>query len=158
MKMKKILAIIMAVFTIFAITACGGSDKPKGSSGTQASQTQPAKPKTLQQQGLEDKSVSTEYRNALKKAIRYATSQHMSKARVYKQLTSPYGEKFPQDAAQWAVSHLSDIDWKANALAKAKRYQENMSMSKERVRQQLSSPHGEEFTKEEADYAVSQLK
>lgn len=152
--MKSVIAILMAFLIVFSFTACSDSGTSKNGNRTQVSQNQA---KSLQQQGLEDKSVSTEYRNALRKAIRYATNQHMSKARVYKQLTSPAGEKFPADAANWAISHLSDIDWKANALAKAKRYQERQSMSKERIRQQLSSEYGEHFTQEEADYAVSRL-
>ena len=49
-------------------------------------------------------------------------------------------------------------DWKANALETAKSYQENMNMSIEDIRNQLTSEYGEQFTKEEADYAISHLK
>ena len=77
----------------------------------------------------EDDSVSTEYKNALKKAKTYSDLMHMSKMGIYEQLTSEYGEKFPEDAAQYAIDNV-DADWKANALEKAKMYQETMSMSK----------------------------
>ena len=82
---------------------------------------------------------------------------HMSKARLYKQLTSEYGEKFPADAAQYAVENVS-ADWNANALETAKSYYNNMSMSKDRVYQQLVSEYGEQFTPEEAQYAIDHLE
>lgn len=81
---------------------------------------------------------------------------HMSKAGIFNQLTSEYGEKFTEDEAQYAVDHVS-ADWNANALAKAKTYQDTMSMSPEAIRDQLTSEYGEKFTAEEAEYAVSHL-
>ena len=48
-------------------------------------------------------------------------------------------------------------DWNANALAKAKQYQDQMAMSPEAIRDQLTSEYGEQFTQEEADYAVENL-
>lgn len=81
---------------------------------------------------------------------------HMSKAGIYEQLTSEYGEKFSPEAAQYAVDNLV-ADYNANALAKAKSYQETMSMSPEGIRQQLTSEFGEKFTPEEAEYAVQNL-
>ena len=105
----------------------------------------------------EDDSVSTEYKNALKKAKTYSDLMHMSKMGIYEQLTSEYGEKFPEDAAQYAIDNV-DADWKANALEKAKMYQETMSMSKSAIYDQLVSEYGEQFTAEEAQYAIDNLK
>ena len=45
-------------------------------------------------------------KNALKKAISYATSMHMSKAGVYNQLTSEYGEKFEPEEVEYAIANL----------------------------------------------------
>ena len=81
---------------------------------------------------------------------------HMSKQGIYDQLTSQNGEKFTADEAQYAVDNL-DADYNANALAKAKDYQSQMSMSPEAIRTQLTSSAGEKFTQEEADYAVANL-
>jgi hypothetical protein len=81
---------------------------------------------------------------------------HMSKAGIYHQLTSEYGEKFSPEAAQYAVDNLK-ADYKANALEKAKSYQKQQSMSPEGIRDQLTSEFGEKFTPEEADYAVQNL-
>ncbi len=80
----------------------------------------------------------------------------MSKAGIDDQLTSEYGEKFTPEAAQYAVDNLQ-ADYNANALAKAKSYQEQMSMSPEGIRDQLTSEYGEKFTPEEADFAIQHL-
>lgn len=72
-------------------------------------------------------------------------------------MTSEYGEKFPEDAAQWAVAHMSDIDWKANAVAKAKSYRKLQNMSTARIHDQLVSEYGEKFTEEEAQHAMNHI-
>lgn len=75
------------------------------------------------------KEPTMEDKNALAKAEVYSSTMHMSKSRIYRQLTSSYGEGFPPEAAQYAVDHLV-ADYKANALEKAKDYQTTMNMSK----------------------------
>lgn len=100
--------------------------------------------------------VPAEYKSALAKAKSYSDLMHMSKAGIYDQLVSEYGEQFSPEAAQYAIDNLQ-ADWNANALAKAKSYQETMQMSPEAIRDQLTSEYGEKFTPEEADYAVQNL-
>lgn len=95
--------------------------------------------------------------NALKKAQSYSTNMHMSKKRLYDQLTSSYGEGFTASEAQYAVDHVN-ADWNYNALQKAKSYQKNMNMSKSRIYQQLTSNYGEGFTASEAQYAIDNLE
>lgn len=102
------------------------------------------------------KKPSIEYQNALSKAESYSEIMHMSKKAIYDQLTSEYGEKFPADAAQYAIDNL-DTDYKANALEKAKSYQKTMHMSKSAIYDQLVSEYGEQFTAEEAQYAIDHL-
>lgn len=80
----------------------------------------------------------------------------MSKKAIYEQLTSEYGEKFPEDAAQYAIDNIT-ANWNENALAKAKTYQNTMNMSKSAIYDQLISEYGEKFTKEEAQYAIDHL-
>lgn len=106
--------------------------------------------------GTED-SVPTEYRSALNKAYSYSDMMHMSKAGIYDQLTSEYGEKFTKEAAQYAIDHV-EIDWKENALVKAKEYSDTMYMSKAGVYNQLISEYGERFTEEEAQYAIDHVE
>jgi len=81
----------------------------------------------------------------------------MSKAGIYNQLTSEYGDNFPEDAAQYAVDNV-EADWKANALASAETYYEMMSMSKQGIYDQLISDYGDQFTDEQAQYAVDNLE
>ena len=99
---------------------------------------------------------NSEYSAALGKAKSYNSWATMSKKRLYKQLTSQYGEKFTSDAAQYAIDHL-DADYKSNALAKAKSYQKLLNKSKSAIYDQLVSSYGEEFTEEEAQYAIEHL-
>ena len=101
--------------------------------------------------------VSQEYQNALTKGLSYAKNLHMSKKGVYDQLTSSYGEGFSADAAQYAIDNMTDVDWNANALEKAKEYYTGMSMSKSAVYDQLTSEYGEQFTASEAQYAIDHL-
>lgn len=176
--MKKLLKGIGIFFACVILiggcmSAMGGNSKSSSTSPTTSSMSTsnssstssdsakkaeaPKKQETLQQQAFKDSSVSTEYKNALKKGIMYANEMHMSKAGVYQQLTSEYGEKFPAEAAKWAVEHMSDIDWNKNALEKAKMYQKEMSMSRADIQQQLTSEYGEKFTQEEAAYAMQYL-
>ncbi|MGF2949175.1 Ltp family lipoprotein [Microbacterium alcoholitolerans] len=100
--------------------------------------------------------VPAEYTSALNKAGTYADLMHMSKAGIYDQLTSQYGEKFSAEAAQYAVDNV-EADWNANALAKAKDYRDLMDMSPAAIRDQLVSEYGEKFTAAEADYAMAHL-
>ena len=101
-------------------------------------------------------STNSEYSAALEKAKSYNSWANMSKKRLYKQLTSKYGEKFQSDAAQYAIDHLN-ADYKSNALAKAKNYRKWFKNSKSAIYNQLVSPYGEEFTEEEANYAIQHL-
>lgn len=101
-------------------------------------------------------SIPTEYKSALKKAESYSEIMHMSKAGIYDQLISEYGEQFSEEAAQYAIDNLV-ADWNANALAKAEEYQEIMSMSPAAIYDQLIYEYGEKFTAEEAQYAIDHL-
>lgn len=94
--------------------------------------------------------------NALSKAQSYSDRQYMSKNRLYRQLTSSYGEGFSAEDAQYAINHVR-ADWNYNALQKGKSYYTRQNMSKSRVYQQLVSSYGEDFTPEQAQYAVDHL-
>lgn len=101
--------------------------------------------------------IPTEYKAALNKAKNYSDMLHMSKERIYSQLTSEYGEKFSKEAAQYAMDNLN-VDFKENARKKAESYQEIMNMSPDAIYDQLVSEYGEQFTEEEARYAIENLK
>ncbi len=106
----------------------------------------------------EEEQVSKEFQNAYKKAEQYYSLMHMSKTAIYNQLTSEYGEQFPDDAAQYAVDKLDETaDWNDAALQKAISYQDQMSMSSSAIYDQLTSEYGEQFTAEQAQYAIDNL-
>ena len=98
-----------------------------------------------------------EYKNALKKAKLYSNHMYMSEQGIYDQLVSEYGEKFSQDAAQYAIDNLN-ADYNYNAYKKAQSYQETLNMSKQAIYDQLISNYGEKFTNEEAQYAIDHLE
>lgn len=100
--------------------------------------------------------VPAEYRSALTKAETYSDMMSMSKAGIYDQLTSDYGEGFSTEAAQYAIDNV-DADWNANALEKARTYQDDMAMSPNAIHDQLTSDYGEQFTQSQADYAIEHL-
>lgn len=100
--------------------------------------------------------VPREYKNALKMAERYLKTSSFSKAKLYQQLTSEYGSKFPAEAAQYAIDNVQ-ADWNAEALEAAKSYQKISPMSNSGLYDQLTSEYGSGFTPEEAQYAVDNL-
>lgn len=78
-----------------------------------------------------------------------------SAASLLQQLTSSAGNGFAQADAQWAVDH-SGADWNAQALAAAKGYLESgMGFSAASLNGQLTSSAGNQFTPEQAQYAVA---
>ena len=60
------------------------------------------------------------------------------------------------EEAQYAIDNIKG-DYLETALKSAKKYQENMSMSKDAIYDQLVSDYGEKFTAEEAQYAIDNL-
>lgn len=100
---------------------------------------------------------SIEYKNALNKAEIYADMMYMSKKGIYEQLSSSYGDKFDDDAAQYAIDNVN-ADWNNNALNKAITYSDMMYMSKQNIYDQLCSSHGDKFTNEEAQYAIDNIE
>ena len=71
---------------------------------------------------------------------------HLSKQKIEQDLTRWYSE----NSSQYALNKLN-VDWKEQALLKAKYYQE-FHYSKEKLVWQLINV--ERFTQEEADYAI----
>ena len=62
-------------------------------------------------------------------------------------------EKFPHEDAVWGVDNCG-ADWKEEAVEKAKNYLDMYGMSRQGLKDQLLF---EEFTDEEAEYAISQV-
>ena len=154
--------VVAAIIVVGAASSSDTNNSKENNSGNVESVqevSQSNDENTVVENESEDKvedNIPTEYKSALKKAKSYSDNMNMSKAKLYKQLTSEYGENFTAEAAQYAVDNV-EADWKENALKKAKSYQENMSMSKAKIYSQLTSEYGEHFTAEEAQYAIDNL-
>lgn len=115
-------------------------------------------PIKVEESVVQEETVSKEYQNAYITAETYYETMHMSKADIYDQLTSEYGEGFTADAAQYAVDKLDETaDWNDAALQTARLYQDQMNMSMSAIYEQLTSEYGAKFTPEQAQYAINNL-
>ena len=72
------------------------------------------------------------------------------------QLTSKYGEGFPDDVARFAIKYL-DPDWNAQAVQSAKSYLDMGGFSRASLLDQLTSSYGEGFTQAQAEYALKKV-
>lgn len=115
-----------------------------------------AKPQTKKPVPQPKKNVPKEYKVALKKANDYLSFMPFSKQGLFDQLTSEYGEKFPADAAQYAVDNVK-TDWNKNALRAAITYRNEMHMSRAGICDQLISEYGDRYSAAEAQFAVDHL-
>ena len=143
---------IAAALMLAGCSTTGTADDASASAAPAGTEAAPAPAESTP----EAADVPSEYKSALKSAENYSKIMHMSKAGLYDQLTSEYGDKFAPEAAQYAIDNI-EADWNANALESAKNYQETMAMSPEGIRDQLTSEYGDKFTPEEADHAVTNL-
>ena len=77
-----------------------------------------------------------------------------SKAGLYQQLHSSYGEGFSARLARFAVNHIH-VNWYHQAVLSAQSYmQTEPCWSYSSLVQQLDSPYGEQFTVGQAEYAA----
>ncbi|MBN9612141.1 MAG: Ltp family lipoprotein [Actinobacteria bacterium] len=136
---------------------------PEDEPGIADEPTADSEPETAEEPAVEEDpeeapkpAVPAEYLSALTKADSYANMMYMSKAGVYDQLVSKYGEKFSKKAAKYAIRHVV-ADWNQNALEKARTYQDDMAMSPDAIYDQLISSYGEKFTSKQAAYAIKHL-
>lgn len=101
------------------------------------------------------------YEQAVKSAQSYLKYMAFSRNGLLDQLTSQYGEQFTQEEAEYAISYLelnALVDWNEQAVKSAQSYLKYMAFSRKGLIKQLSSEYGEQFTEEQAEYAVSYLE
>ncbi|MCM3721393.1 Ltp family lipoprotein [Solibacillus isronensis] len=151
------LIILIVIIAVFSDGETSEVDSDTKVEATTEPKENAADTKEEPKEEAKEDNVPREYKSALKKAEMYAETMQMSKAGIYDQLISEYGEGFPKEAAQYAIDNL-EFDWKANALEKAKSYAETMAMSDTAIYDQLISEYGEKFTAEEAQYAIDHLE
>lgn len=107
-------------------------------------------------QAEEDATIPREHRNALRAAENYLLLMPFSKVGLFEQLTSSYGDDYPEEAAQYAVDNV-ETDWNANALKAAENYLDLMPMSDSELYDQLVSEYGDKYNPEQAQYAIDNL-
>ena len=96
------------------------------------------------------------YDISLKQAKAYSENSYLSKDAIYQILISDEGN-FSKECAQDAVDNLN-VDWKENAFKRALWYKELIDVSLEDLYDILTCSYGENFTEEEAQYAIDKLK
>ncbi|MGV0869681.1 Ltp family lipoprotein [Corynebacterium kalidii] len=159
---KRVWFLVLAGVVVLAVIggALSGGDEDDTAAdgaGTTTAAVSPEAPSDPAPAADAGGDVPREFTSALKSAERYSDMMHMSKARIYDQLTSEYADQFSPEAAQYAVDTI-DADWNNNALESARNYQDTMSMSPAAIHDQLTSEYGEKFTVEEADFAIANLE
>ncbi|WP_078430471.1 Ltp family lipoprotein [Alkalihalobacterium alkalinitrilicum] len=171
--MKKILSLTLMALLIAVMAACGGeegqvSDEPEeteeietdtdtdttADEETEIEVAEEEEEAEEAEQEVDD--VPREYRNALRSAQNYVDIMSFSEKGLFEQLTSEYGDQYPEDAAQYAIENV-EVDYYEEALEAAKSYQELMPMSDQELLDQLTSEYGDQYTKEQAQYALDNL-
>ncbi len=147
MNKRRLFGLIVIVMTVaIVIQGCGGN-APTEAAKESAGQAVEETAKT---------NVPREYRNALRAAQNYVDLMAFSEQVLFDQLTSEYGDGYPEDAARYAVENVK-ADWNQEALEAAMNYLEIMPMSDKELFEQLTSEYGDKFTKEQAQYAINNL-
>lgn len=96
--------------------------------------------------------------NAIRSAQSYLDFTAFSRAGLFDQLTSQYGEGFEAADAEFAIAYLEQnglVDWNAEAVQSAESYLSFTSFSRQGLYDQLTSQYGEQFTPEQAEYALA---
>lgn len=152
--MKKLLLLLLAAGLL---TACG-NDEVKTEEEPKAVDQSKDSADAVKEEPVEEKKddVSREYKNALKSAQNYLNVMPFSEKGLLRQLTSEAGDKYPEDAAQYAIDNV-EVDYNEQALKAAENYQSVMPMSDQELLNQLTSDAGDQYTQEQAQYAIDNL-
>lgn len=97
---------------------------------------------------------------AIASALSYLSGgQGFSKAGLFHQLHSPYGEGFSARLARFAVKFFDHGNiWRRQAVMSARSYmQSEPGWSRSALVAQLDSPYGEQFTVSQAEYAAHKV-
>jgi hypothetical protein len=96
--------------------------------------------------------------NAVDSAQSYLDFSGFSRAGLFEQLTSEYGEGYEPADAEFALAYLEQnglVDWNAEAVESAESYLDFSSFSRQGLYEQLTSEYGEGFTPAQAEHALA---
>lgn len=122
----------------------------------QEQQSDPAAAPEPEPEPEPEPALTVSQQNAIASAQDYLSFQAFSKRGLIDQLSSRYGEGFPEADAVFAVNHI-EVDWYEQAVKSAKDYLSFQSFSRSGLIRQLDSNYGEGFTHDQAVYAVNQV-
>lgn len=143
---------IAALFTI-GLTACEPVDETATPAQTNAAPI-------VEQQPQEEPNMTAGQKNAVRSAESYLEYSGFSRLGLIQQLTSEYGEGFEPADAEFAVAYLEqsgEVDWNAEAVESAENYLDYSAFSREGLVEQLTSEYGDQYTLDQATYAVDQV-
>lgn len=106
----------------------------------------------------EKPAMTTAQSSAVRSAESYLSFKGFSRAGLAEQLTSEYGEGFAAEDAEFAIAYLESagkVDWNQEAAESAKSYLEFKGFSRDGLYDQLTSEYGEQFTPDQANFALS---
>lgn len=154
--MKKLLALLFVLVMTFAFSACGDTSSSDDSS---ASEDVAVEEEVETEAEVDDPTAdyTTEEKNCYSAAMNYLDFMGFSKQGLIDQLSSEYGDNYPQETAEKVVNDIEEaglVDWEEQAEKSAKNYLDTMSFSKEELINQLCSDYGDKYTREEAEAAV----
>lgn len=95
--------------------------------------------------------------SAVRSAESYLSFKGFSRAGLFGQLTSEYGEGFAAEDAEFAIATIEQsgrVDWNQEAVQAAESYLEFKGFSRSGLFDQLTSEYGEQFTAEQANFAL----
>ncbi len=98
--------------------------------------------------------------NAVKTALNYIDLMAFSRQGLIEQMSSEYGDNYPRADVEYALSYLEKnnlVDWNEEAAQCAQNYLDIMSFSRDGLYQQMTSESGDKYTKEQTEYALSQV-
>ncbi|MEV7826363.1 Ltp family lipoprotein [Microbacterium enclense] len=106
----------------------------------------------------EKPAMSTAQSSAVRSAESYLSFKGFSRAGLTQQLTSEYGEGFTAEDAEFAIAYIESagkVDWNQEAVQAAESYLEVKGFSRDGLYDQLTSEYGEQFTPDQANFALS---
>jgi hypothetical protein len=106
----------------------------------------------------EKPAMTTAQSSAVRSAESYLSFKGFSRAGLIGQLTSSYGEGFAPEDAEFAVAYLEStgaVDWNLEAQQSAESYLSFKGFSHDGLYDQLTSEYGEQFTPDQANYALA---
>lgn len=129
--MKKVTTLAIIGLSAIALTACSsGSDSKKDAKASEAKTEQKASSSS-------EENVSTEFKNARKKAESYEDTVHLSKAKLAEQLVT--FEKFTQEEADYAVKNIK-VDFKKQSLFQKMVSRTNLLILKTSLKKKQTTP------------------